>query len=78
MAESFQPQDPHPDSKSDTGWTSIAVAAVLSAFGVFMIFALLAPRMEWTDGVSWGLTLGATVLVLLVVLGGGLMRSRQA
>lgn len=68
MSDSFQPEKPYPPEgeEASEGPASIWIA-LLSALGVVMILAILAPRFMQESGVNWWVTLGAGVLVFVVV-----------
>lgn len=77
MATSFQPEHPHESSKASLGWTSILVTALIAALVVLMLFALAVPQFGWTDGVNWGVTIGAALLTFVLFTGIGMLRGRQ-
>lgn len=68
MSEGFQPEKPYPhDQRGSQRLTSVWVA-LLSALGVTMILAILAPRFFVQEsGTGWLVALGAGVLVFVVV-----------
>ena len=66
MAEEFQPEHPHPESKSSTTFGGVLTAVMLLAF--------LTPRWSADASVNWWVTLGGGVLALLIALGVGMTR----
>lgn len=78
MPTSFEPDEPHPPARQPRERGGIYALGVLSALSVLMIFALFAPRWFGNTALNWALTLGASVLTLVTVIGLGMAVTRPS
>lgn len=74
MATSFQPETPHEPARTGRGTAAVVVTAVLASLATVMLLALLVPTLSGSGETNWLLTLGAGLLVLVLILGVGLSR----
>lgn len=79
MSEGFQPEKPYPhDQRGSQRLTSFWVA-LLSALGVTMILAILAPRFFVQESqTGWMMALGAGALVFIVVFAIGRVKGAKS
>lgn len=77
MPSSFQPDDPHPDTRGAATISKTSLAtAIVSALMVIMVLAIIAPRAFGDN--RWIITLGLGALTLVVVLAIGYFRKEKA
>lgn len=78
MPNDFQPEKPHASAPGPERGPAAVWIALLSALGVVMVLAIIAPRLfaEWEAG--WPVALGAGVVVFVAVWVVGRMKGAQS